>query len=552
MTKSPAKIQAALALGFALLLWIAWSLFGTPLRVRWIVARGAPPAGGEASDAALEEIRAVGFPARSALLSILEGDGSRARKSWVASALLRAPFFASAEVEKAVSSPVLSTRRAAVFSLMRGEDLRESFEASTARIQPGGEALGKGRPRAEWDPGPAVPLLLEWLADAGDPEARFAARLLGTLPPGDDRVREALLRVVEETKDILGPGAGGERQLRKFVVVDSMQALLPWAKEDPSVVERVSKVVAWIDEEKLSDAGWDLQAYALGLVEVSRGKGLDPSLLMRLAKSPSPVLRQRLAGVIEKIPGSEGIAVLEYLVHDETATVRRSAALTFMKRLEPRILDLAPVLVEDCYIYVRSDALRAIGALRAAEPARCRALLPLLVSCIEEPWQGETAAEGTPMATFQREGRVDVVEAASLSLWQLASMAPGFQRKDPAGKAVNDIFDWRQRSSVARRIAEEPAFRATVVEEWRRTVPPRPEGERVRALVRRLLEDRDPENAVRAMRELKRLTGDDASFPPAAMTRKDDDAEARNAVREWWKQGGREKAREHWGRLLAE
>ena len=58
MKTSPARLQAALALGFAALLWAAWALFGTPMKVRWIVARGAPPAKGMASDAAIEEIRA--------------------------------------------------------------------------------------------------------------------------------------------------------------------------------------------------------------------------------------------------------------------------------------------------------------------------------------------------------------------------------------------------------------------------------------------------------------------------------------------------------------
>ncbi|MCK6481243.1 MAG: HEAT repeat domain-containing protein [Planctomycetes bacterium] len=313
------------------------------------------------------------------------------------------------------------------------------------------------------------------------------------------------------------------------------------------MVERVSKVVAWIEDEKLSDAGWDLQAYALGLVEAAGGRGADPALLERLSRSPAPVLRQRLANSLAAVPGDGARAVLEHLLFDETATVRRSAVLTLMKRREPRLLDLLPVLLEDCYIYIRSDAVRAVGELRGTEAARCRALVPVLVSCLEHPWEGEPAAPGTPLAGFQRAGMVDVVESAALALWQVAGDAPGFLRRDPAtGKEINDLLDWKKRGEIARRLVEDGEARAAIVAQWRERTDPPPADLRTGALVRRMLEDRDPENVVRAMRELQRLTGDATGFPPAALRRKDDDTEARNAVREWWKADGRAKARPAW------
>ena len=85
-----ARIQAAAAVAGAVALWCAWALWGTPVKVRWLVARGAPPAAPEAGESAAAGIRAVGVPARPVLLSVLQdGSSSRARKSWVAALLLR-------------------------------------------------------------------------------------------------------------------------------------------------------------------------------------------------------------------------------------------------------------------------------------------------------------------------------------------------------------------------------------------------------------------------------------------------------------------------------
>lgn len=530
--------QAAAALALALLLWGGWALFGLPLKVRWLVSRGAPPAPAPAGEAAAGDLRALGIAAREPLVALLHGSGSRMRKAWVASLLLRAPFFAQETVEKALASADPSTARAAAFALLDGEEDGRSFEHAVGEAlapRPGSPARA---PLVAWDPAPAVPVLADWLADRGDPEARFAARLLGKVPPGDGRVREALLGVVEEVPSILDPAAPPDLQLRKMVVVDALQSLLGWARRDPDVMARVTKVVAWIEDRGLSDAGWDLQAYALGLVEVSMGRGVDPSLLEKLSRSQSPIVRQRLANALETVTGEAAGRILEDLLGDESPTVRRSAVLTLRKRKDPRILALAPRLVEDSYVYVRSDTLRTIGELTGVDPEGCRAALPLLVSCLGEPWPGEPAAPGSPLFQFLESGKAEVVEAAAQSLYMITRKSPGF------GKG--EILDAARRTEICRALAADPERRRAVVEEWGATVEPYPGETRRAALRAKVLADRDPENVVRAMRELARLGVSTEGFPPEALERKDDDSAARNAVREWWKTGAREALREAW------
>ena len=538
MLTSSARVQAAVAAGLALVLGGAWLLFGTPVRVRWLVARGAPPAGWEASAGAAASLRALGSPARPTLVGILEDSStSRARKSWVASVLLRAPFFGQAEVERALSSPGRPAARAAAFALMGGEEDAESFEERASRAE-SGVAVPAGRAPVEtWDPAPAIPVLLDWLGDGSDPEARYAALLLGQVPPGDARVREALLKAVEEVPEILAGDAPENLGERKLVVVNALQSLLAWARDDPEVASRVAKVVAWIEETGRSDRNWDLQAYALRLFEVGRGRGVDPALLKTLAHSGSPVIRQRLANALETITGAEVAGLLRELVGDESPTVRRSAVLTLRKRKDRLLLELLSYLVEDSYIYVRSDALRTVGELKAQAPEKCREALPLLVSCLEEPWPGPDVEASSPLASYFSNAKADVVEACALSLYMIAGQSPGFE--------PNAILDGRKRPATCQALAGDPAKRRAAAEEWRKTVPPWPEPRRVPFLVLRL-EDRDPDNVVRAARELARIVPGGPGFPREVLDRGPDDTGARNAVRDLRKRGEWAKTVEAW------
>jgi len=520
---------AWIALGAALLLWGGYALVREPLRVRWLVARGAPPAPAEASAAAAEGLRAMGPAVRASLVEVLRSPGrTRAARSWVAALLLRGPFFATADVEACLASADPSLARAAAFALLNGEERAPSFEESV------GEALVRGRsggpPPAriaepwDFDPAPAVPVLLAWLADQGDGEAHHAARLLGYLPPRDPRVAEALAMVVEEMPEILAPGAPPALQVRKLAVVNAIQSLLGYAPADPEIVRRVGKVIGWIESNGLSERGWDVENYAMRLLAVSGGRGIDFEMLSGMAASPNRILRKRLADTLGELPGAEATAALERLVSDEHPIVRRAALRAMRDRGDAAVLRLAPYLVEDSYIFIRSDTLRTIGERNSADPGGVRALLPLLVSCIEDPWPG---SEPSSMAPMIPGGKADVVEAAALSLVRATGLHPGF-----SDRAMD--FEWKERQDTAKRLAGDAELRRVVAAEWRRTVPARAPEERVPYLEEHL-KDRDPENVLRAMREILRITGQKRDFPPAALEQTGDDTNARNAVREWMK-----------------
>ncbi len=538
MRISSAKVQAAIVLGLAALLWGAWALYGLPLRVRWLVAGGAPPAARKASAEAAERIRSLGVEARPVLLDLFCAPGPRSRKAWVASVLLRAPYFDQGEIEKGLASPDAATARAAAFALLDGEEADPSFEASASEAEaPAVPRKPSEKPGPAWDPSPAVPVLTAWLADRADPEARHAARLLGRVPAGDPRRREALLAMVEEAREILAPGAPPAMRLRKAALVDALQALLNEVRSDPSVAERVAKVVAWVEDQGLSEEGWDLEFYGLRLIELARGQGVPEGLLTRLAGNPNALVRQRLAGALEAVPGEEAAGILERLAGDEVAVVRRGASLALLKRKDPRVLRLAPWLLEDSYIYVRSDILKAVGEVRGADPEGARAAVPLLVACLEDPWPGQGPAPDTPQARMLEDGKAQVVEEAVLSLHRITRSSPGFE--------VGELEDWKKRAEICRALAADPARRKAVADEWRKTVAPWPPEKRIPPLVRRLGEA-DPENVVRAMRELARLTGDSTGFPPAALRPAGDDVEARDSVREWRKTPGFQTTLDHW------
>lgn len=538
MVRSSAKFQAACAAVTALLLAGGWALFGTGLRVRWLVTRGAPPAKGEPAAKALADIRALGLEARPALLGILHGSGTRARRSWVAGALLRGPFFDSAEVEKALGSPDVRTARAAAFALMDGDSGAVSFEETASKVEmspwKGGPSAS---PRDAWDPAPAIPVLVEWLADRADIEARHAARLLGRIPPGDDRVKEALLKCVEEVPNLAAAGAPVAVQVRKSVAVDCLQSLLAWARDHEDVPARVSKVLLWIEKEEKSETQWDIESYALRLLEVARGNGVDPAVLEAVAHSKNPIVRQTLANVLETMRWEGTGGLLKELLRDEAWQVRRAAVLTLRKRTDPLLLELAPWIVEDSMIFVRGDCLRALGELNGVSPKGCRDALPLLVSCLEEPWPGPEPGPGAPLAPYIASAKAEVVEGCAVSLYRIARSAPGF--------GEDGINDMKKRFEISRRLAGSAEERKKVVAEWRKSVPARKEADRVPHLARRL-EDRDPANVVRAAKELKRITGDATGFPKEVLEGPEDETAARNAVREARKKGEWEKTVAYW------
>lgn len=552
MNISTARTQAVVAFGVAAALAAAWLLLGTPLRIRWIVARGAPPASPGVSAQAATDLRSMGTGARPTLLSILgDGSTSRAQKSWTAAVLLRTPFFAQAEVEGALASSNKTTARAAAFALMEGEEA-DNFETSAAKAEgavsstgtetavragqrPGGPVLA-GKASAEpWNPAPAVPVLVDWLADRSDLDAQYAAMLLGKIPPGDVRVRDALLAAVEEVPTILARDAPPGSGRRKFVVVDALQALLPWARDDPGTASRVAKVVTWIEANDLEDKDWDLMAYALRLFEVARGRGVDPALLVRLSRAKNPIVRMKLCHTMEAVNGAEAGTILRDLLGDDTPTVRRAAIYTLRKRQDPLLLDLLPYIVEDSYVYCRADSLRFVGDLMNVSPEKCRGLIPLLVACIEDPWPGRPLDPASPVAATFETARADIVEGCSLSLYKVTGRCPGFGR--------DAILDWKKRADIAQSLVADPAKRKReVVDEWRKSTPAWPESKRVAPLVEHL-EDRDFDNRLRACRELARITGDRTGLPEDVFKEGDDTA-ARNSLR------GLAKKKEEWQRVL--
>jgi hypothetical protein len=143
----------------------------------------------------------------------------------------------------------------------------------------------------------------------------------------------------------------------------------------------------------------------------------------------------------------------------------------------------------------------------------------------------------TLQARFKDGAREDIIANAAITLYKLADAHPGF--------TVDEIHDQRKRGEIAIRLRDDPAKRRALVDEWRKTVAPWPPEKRVPHLVARL-EDADPDNAIRAMRELSRLLGDATGFPAAAMQPTDDDTAPRNAVREWRKTEAFRQALEHW------
>lgn len=552
MNPSSARVQAGIAAGLAVVLGGAWLLLGTPVKVRWIVARGAPPAPPHAAATAAGELRAMGSAARAPLASLfLDGSTPLSRKAWVASVLLRAPFYDHATVEGALASPEKAVARAAAFALMEGEEFLSrggagSFQEAVARVSDRGPVAAKNAPLETWDPAPAIPVLVEWIRDVSDPDVAFAALLLGKIPPGDKRVRDALLGAVEEVPKFLGKETGPEAGRRKILVVDALQSLLAWAKDDPETASRVAKVVAWIEESGHTDDAWDVQTYGLRLFEVARGRGVDPALLRALAKSRNSIVRQRLAHTLENTSGAETGELLRDLVGDEVPTVRRAAIYTLRKRKDPMLLDLLPYLLEDAHIYCRADTLKSVGELRGVLPDRIRSVVPVLVACLEEPWPGPPIDPASPLAPYFSGARAEVVEGAALSLYMITNRCPGFViPAADGGKPELAILDNRKRSDIAAGLAADPAKRRAVADEWHQTVPAWPESNRVPSLVQRL-EDRDPECVLRACRELARITKETAGFPPSLLVQGKDDTEARNLIREMRKKGEWAKVVEAW------
>ena len=528
---SRARVQAAVAIALAAALWGGWALLGTPIRVRWLVASGAPPAPEDAQARALEGIRAVGFPAKPALVGVLEdGSSSRGRKTWVAAILLREPFFARADVERALASPEPRVARAAAAALV-------------SRVAPDATAGGTTTaPRAAepvWDPAPAVPVLAAWLADREDPEAAIAARLLGDLPPATKGAKEALLAVLDEIPAYAEPGASGAGRERKIALATALKALLPWAPTDPDVCARVVPLLARFAAPGADDFDWDLVDSGLDLVEAARGRGVEEPLMEALSRHPAVPVRMKVAGALVAFPGTWPSRILERLAGDEAPQTRRSAVRSLRKRKDPLLLDLLPYLVEDSLVWVRSEALLSVGELIGVAPERCRAAVPLLVSCFEEPWVGLAPDPGSPAAQAWAAARTDVVESCALALNRVTGRAHGFRPEE--------LLDWKRRAQVAGELASDDALRAKAVAEWRESYAPWPDSKRIPPLVKRL-DDRDPDCVLRAMRELKRLTGDETGFPAGVLDRTGDDTPNRNLLREWMKSPDKAKCLEHWGR----
>ncbi|MHC4922896.1 MAG: hypothetical protein ACYTG4_02310, partial [Planctomycetota bacterium] len=154
MAVSRKVIQGGIVLAVAAALAGGYSLFRVPLRVNWLVGKGAPPADAEASEAARREIVALGRDARPVLLDLAGDPGaSRSHKSWVCTILMEDPYLSQVAVEGLVASPIPSTARAATFALMGGLDDSVSFRVAQGAAMSAGS---RNRPRAEpWNPTPA-------------------------------------------------------------------------------------------------------------------------------------------------------------------------------------------------------------------------------------------------------------------------------------------------------------------------------------------------------------------------------------------------------------
>jgi hypothetical protein len=535
-----ARRHALVLAAVALVAGGAYLAFRDALRVRWLVNRGADPAAGAAEMEAMRALRAMGLPAKPRLLEELRAPGGRrSTKAWVAAVLLRTPFFAKEEVRACLASTEPTTRRAAAFALLGGEESGPGFEETIGAVLTEKSEGRTPSPRFEAEDVEAcIPVLVEWVGDREDLDSRHAARLLSHAPLGDARATEALLKVVEEVPSILGPGAPPGASLRKLAVVSALQSLVRHAARDESIVRRVSAVLRWIHENGAGERGADITGYILRMFEVTEGRGLDEGLLELLARDPNTLVRQRLASALNdaKILGPGALRALRVLVADESCLVRRPAIRGLFERNDPWVIDNLRYLVEDSYVFIRSDAIRFAGELVGHFPNKVRALVPLFVSCIEEPWGG---AVGSNFVRVADPGRVEVVEAAALSLFRATGESHGFSE-------LAMTYDWKKRAALAKRIVDDAAHRAEVVAEWRKIVPAEPAEVRVPHLVRRLLEDRDPENVLRAMRELKRITGRADTFPPEALVTGGDDTAARDAVRLWIERGDRDRAAAAW------
>jgi hypothetical protein len=274
---------------------------------------------------------------------------------------------------------------------------------------------------------------------------------------------------------------------------------------------------------------------------------VDPGLLRSLSKSSNSIVRQRLAHTLESATGAETGVILQELLRDEVPTVRRAAIYTLRKRKDILLIDLLDYLVEDAHIYCRADTLKSVGELRGVAPDRVREALPVLVSCLEDPWPGPSVDPASPLAPYFSGARAEVVEGAALSLYMITFQCPGFVLPPAVegGRPELAILDNRKRADIAASLAADPAKRKAVADEWHRFVPPWPEANRIPALVQRL-GDRDPENILRACRELKRLTGESTGFPESILVQGGDDTGARNTLRELRKKGEWQKVVDAW------
>lgn len=527
MATKKAKVQAAVALGLAVVVAAGWSWFRVPIRVRWLVHRGAPPAEGTPSREAVEGLRAMGREARQPLLDLILHSGEPwENKAWAAAVVLRSPFLADRELRDALKSPDPSTARAAAFALMDGQET-ESFEETRAeQMQRISGMRPPGTKGDGFDATEALPVLLDWVADGKDRHTGFAARLLGQVPPGDPRVPEALLKIVEESPDLLKDGTTDANVGRKLVVVDAIQSLLQYAPRNEDVVRRICAVLGRMQAGGMVDSTWDIQRYAMDLLELSRGRGVDYDVLGMLAKSESQILRQRLAGVLGDLQGPVS-GLLEQLLADEHPLVRQGALISLANRRDPMVLRRARFLVEDSYIFLRSIALKKVGDVYAVDADAARALLPLMLTCMEEPWPGDPV----PNYAAQHDGGVlDVIESCLVSMTRITGLHPGFDK-------IADLADHRKTAAVARAIAGRTEEGRRVLDTWAEVVTAEEPEVRIPWLVEHLEKDADPENLLRAMRELHRLTGRSDGFPEGVLPQTGNDTEARNTIRRWMKDG---------------
>jgi hypothetical protein len=276
----------------------------------------------------------------------------------------------------------------------------------------------------------------------------------------------------------------------------------------------------------LVDATWDIQKYALDLLELSRGRGIDFKALELLADSENRLLRQKLAGLLGDLQGPVAV-LLERFLADEHPFVRRSALQSLTNRRDPATLRVARFVAEDSYIHLRAMAIRSVGDVYGVDAGYARELLPFVLACLENPWPGDTVAV---YGSQQDGGEVAVVEACLLTLTRVTGVHPGF-------RLVAEMGDHKALETAARDVLAKTPRGVEILEGWRQVVAAEPEERRLPFLFEHLQKDVDPENILRAMRELNRLTKQSTGFPPAALVQTGDDTDARNAIRLWMKDG---------------